>query len=205
MIKAVIFDVDGVLIDSFEANLKFYQNLFMHAGHPSPTRDQILSLFHVPMYGTIKALIKSENEAERVYLIGSERKIPYPVDMVKSPENAEIIIKNISKKFKIGIVTARVKIGISEIPLLIKLKRDLNTIVTYEDTKAHKPDPEPLILAAKQLDLKPKYCVYIGDSLSDIQAAKAAGMKSIAYPHPLDGADAWVSSFDELPDAILKL
>ena len=62
MVKAVIFDVDGVLLNSFEANLKFYQNLAHKIGVPLPTREQFQKLFHLSMYDVIKILTQSDSE-----------------------------------------------------------------------------------------------------------------------------------------------
>ncbi len=207
MIKAVIFDVDGVLIDSFDANLKFYQDLLHFAGYPPPTREQFAPLFHINMFDAIKAFINSESEEEvqKIWQIVHDRVVPYPIDLLKTSSDAAGIITELSKDYKIGIVTARVRNGIFEIPSLARLKKYFDVVIAYEDTTNHKPDPEPLLLASEKLEVKPNDCVYVGDTLSDIQASRAAGMKAIAYPVPLAGSDVMVSSFSELPDAILKL
>ena len=86
------------------------------------------------------------------------------------------------------------------------LKSYFKADVAYEDTKKHKPFPEPLILAAKKLKVKPEETVYIGDSESDMKAAKAAGMKFVFYSRKrLKGADVQVKSFNEIPDVVAKL
>lgn len=59
MIKAIIFDVDGVLFDSFEANFKFYEDLFNKAGYIPPTRKEYPKLFHLPMMDVIKKICKN--------------------------------------------------------------------------------------------------------------------------------------------------
>ena len=59
------------------------------------------------------------------------------------------------------------------------VKTYFRTAVAYEDTTRHKPHPEPLLLAANRLKIKPSGTVYIGDAASDMEAAKAAGMKFI--------------------------
>ena len=62
-------------------------------------------------------------------------------------------------------------------------------VVCGDSTPHLKPHPAPLLLAAKQLDLPPADCVYVGDDLRDIQAARAAGMRCVAVDYGYHGAD----------------
>jgi len=61
VIKAIIFDVDGVLIDSFKANLKFNQDLMKSTGYPPPTRQNYKKMFHLSLLDLIKTWTKSKN------------------------------------------------------------------------------------------------------------------------------------------------
>lgn len=74
--------------------------------------------------------------------------------------------------------------GISSAFVLCNLREHrphhLSIVVTQEDTSEHKPSPAPLFLAAEKLETAPECCVYVGDQPTDIQAAQAAGMGSIA-------------------------
>lgn len=207
MIKAIVFDVDGVLIDSLEANIKFIQDLMRKAGYKPPTRKQYTAIFHLNMMDVIKHLTKSQSEKEikRIWKIGASRDVAYPTELIKIPKDAEETIKLLSKKYLLAIVTNRVKAGLYEIPQLAKLKRYFKVAVSYEDTINHKPHPEPLLLAAKRLGVNPNESVYVGDAESDIKAARATGMKIISYPKRLERADAWVSSFKELSIKINSL
>jgi pyrophosphatase PpaX len=54
------------------------------------------------------------------------------------------------------------------------------TMVGGDETERHKPDPEPLLLAAERLGVRPEEAAYVGDSPFDVRAAKAAGMGSVA-------------------------
>ena len=54
------------------------------------------------------------------------------------------------------------------------------TVVGGDETEKHKPDPQPLLLAAERLGVAPTDCAYVGDSPFDIRAAKAAGMFAVA-------------------------
>jgi len=208
MIKAVIFDVDGVLIDSFEANLKFFQDLMMHAGYEIPTREQYRKMFHLNMMRVIQELVPGgvSEEHERLWKMGRDRVIKHDSSLVKLPAGINEVIAELDKTFKLGIVTGRVKTGVFEHPELFKLKEYFKSAVSYEDTDKHKPDPEPLLLAAQQLEVEPSECIYIGDTETDVIAAYAAGMKVVIYSDlQINGADACTSTFADLPKIINEL
>lgn len=206
MIKAVIFDIDGVLIDSFETNFKFFERLFTKTGFQPPTREEFETLFHLPMLDVIKIITKSKSQEEinRVWQIGRSKETGYNVDLLVMPKGASGVVKKLHKQFPLGIVTSR--INAFESPHLAKIEQYFRAVVTYDDTAKHKPDPEPLFLAANKLDVNPQECVYIGDAPSDITAARAAGMKVIIYSKKINKqADDWTSLFTELPKLISKL
>lgn len=207
MIKTIIFDIDGVLINSFEANLKFNQDLMIMAGYTPPTKEMYENMFHMSMEEVIKTLTKSNDkkEIERIWLLGKNRKVKYHDELLTTPDNYKSIIQSLSKKYTLAIVTSRVRSSVFSLPQLADLENLFKTTVCYEDTIKHKPDPAPLLLACKKLNIKPINVVYIGDTDADIKSAKAAGMKIISYnKNKLSGADANTNSFDEIPK-ILKL
>lgn len=208
MIKAVIFDIDGVLMDSFEANLKFFQDLMMKFGYSPPTREEFPPIFHLNMWDAIKVLTKSDSEEEikKIWEAGRDRKVAYPVELLNMPEGTKEAIEILNRNYLLGIVTNRIKGSAFEASQLAKLKDYFKATVSYEDTVKHKPDPDPLFLAAKKLGVQPEEAVYIGDVGNDVKAAKAAGMKAIIYSKDkIPGADAQTSVFKEIPRLISSL
>lgn len=200
-VKAILFDVDGVLIDSFEANLKFFQDLMIASGYQQPSRDEYSQMFHLNLKSTINTLTGpiSEEEFSKIYKMAHSRETGYDTSLVNTPEDVEEVLESLSKQYILGIVTSRIRNSVYEVPDLKKLKNYFKIAVAYEDTKNHKPDPEPLLLAAQQLGVEPEDVVYIGDTQTDVEAARAAGMKVITYPDKLDGSDAHAKSFKDLP------
>lgn len=86
---------------------------------------------------------------------------------------------------------------------LVRALRELDTasVVICGDTTAHaKPHPEPLLEAARRLGVEPRACLYVGDDLRDMQAAQAAGMRSVAASYGYLGAanevSLWGADFD---------
>jgi beta-phosphoglucomutase-like phosphatase (HAD superfamily)/8-oxo-dGTP pyrophosphatase MutT (NUDIX family) len=202
MIKAVLFDIDGVLLDSKEANALFFQDLLEKAGYRRPSKSEVLKIFHMTMWDTIKFLSKekSEERIKKAWLIGCKMK--YPMNLLKMPNHSKKAIKILSKDYKLGIVTSRIRRGVDRFFQFSKLRKYFDVTVSFEDYKKPKPDPESLLVALKKLKMSPNEAVYIGDAESDV---KAANMKVIIYPKRLKGADFILRNFKNLPSVIERL
>ncbi|OGL31268.1 hypothetical protein A3F37_02775 [Candidatus Saccharibacteria bacterium RIFCSPHIGHO2_12_FULL_41_12] len=204
MIEAVIFDVDGVMIDSLESNAEFFSELFNKTGHEPLTAEQYRPYFHHNMKKVIQlhTSIEDEEEINRIWELGKNlvvRDRSFPSAM---PDLEKTIIE-LSKNYRLGIVTSRIRDSIFKIPDLVAMQNYFKVVVAYEDTDKHKPDPTPLLLAGKKLGILPENCVYVGDTHVDVQAAKSAGMKSILFAqHNAFSADASTDQLAKLPEII---
>jgi len=208
MIKAVLFDVDGVLLDSFESNLLFYQKLFLAFSYPPPTREQYRQLFHQPLKGVIQSLVPDISTKDLELMCDPNTVNKYRPDSSMSSlmAGSQLVVERLHEHYLLGLVTSRIRIGIYENSHLQPLIKYMKTIVTLEDTDEHKPSPQPLLLATSNLKLKPHHCVYIGDAETDLIAAQAAGMRFIMFSStPNTLADATVTNLRDIPKTIEKL
>lgn len=209
MIRAVLFDVDGVLLDSFEANLKFVQDLARHVGYPAPTREMYSRMFHLHLRAVVEKLTKATpEEVERICDIAM-RDVPYDNSLV-GVHGGVLETLPLLQGYVLGIVTSRTSERVEEIPHISKLHELFSVVVTYEDTKRHKPYPDPLLLAAEKLGVEPGNCVYVGDQKTDLEAAHAAGMRAIIFStdyknESFAAADAKIDDFRKIPELILDL
>ena len=136
MIKAIIFDVDGVLIDSFESNLKFLQNLMSHFGYPLPTRDHYHDLHHRTLKDNIKILtqLTDEDEIAKIIKIAHDNTIINDAtELVVTPPNLIQALKLLSKKYQLAIVTqsSRFKQRAKSIPHLSEFIHLFEVVVDY--------------------------------------------------------------------------
>lgn len=208
MIKAVIFDIDGVLLDSFEANLQFLQNLFARFGYVGPSRESYRNLFHLSMKEVIKVVtgLQSEEEIDKIYQVGASREVYYDDSLLTMPDGVEEVLARLNKDYKLGIVTSRVKSSVYESPKLLRFADYFQVVVSFEETENHKPHPDPLLFASEQFGLDPSECVYIGDQEGDISAARSASMNIIVYSKTeIPGANGQTSIFSEIPELIAKI
>lgn len=125
--------------------------------------------------------------------------------------NVKKIIINLKKTgFKLAVATSSLKWRADKILDILKIKDYFEAITTAEEIEKGKPNPEMFLKAAKKLNVKPEECVVIEDAVNGIQAAKNAGMKTIALltkfhtRKDFKDADLIVSSLDELNENLIK-
>ncbi len=207
MIKAIIFDIDGVLVDSFEANHQFIKDITKSLKLKQINKLQYKKHFALSFRELIKLTNNISNTKQVDKMVeAAVKRITYPNHLLKAYADCQKTLKLLGKKYKLGLVTGR---QFSGLQLYFKQANNQNlfkTAVTLNDVKNHKPHPESLLLAAKRLKVKPEQAVYVGDAESDMLAAKAAGMKSIIFNNKsIKGADASISHFKELIPVINKI
>lgn len=206
MIRAVLFDIDGVLLDSQTTNTKFYQDFLESEGYPRPTIEQTILHKHLTIRDMLRVLTKETDEQKIHELWVRANKFPYDVSLLKIPSDAHEIIDQLKNHYQLGIVTNRLQNHTDFFFQVYGSADDFPVVVTMSDIKNPKPDPEPILLAIEKLEVKPEETVYIGDSLTDLQSAKSAGAKYIMVNDPeIAGADAYVDSLSSLLTAIEKL
>lgn len=173
MIQAVIFDVDGVILNSTQAIITNFQETAKRLGTRIPTENEIRRLLGQPSSINLKILFGGKKEARGIY--DEINKITH--SNLGLVPHAETALKQI--KLKKAIVTSKRLPSLKE-----QLKDYLNyfdAIITPEDTLNQKPDPEPLLLACKRLGVPPSNVVYIGDALRDLETSRNAHIKFVAF------------------------
>jgi HAD superfamily hydrolase (TIGR01662 family) len=210
MLKAVLFDVDGVLVDSKKANVDLFQSLLIKAGYPKPSEDKILKCFHMSLWQTLEELTgtKDSDEIHRVREIikDSEFRASRDVNLFEFPIKLEEILQELHQKYRLGIVTNRMRIGVDDIFNLREIQHLFDAVITVEKYKNPKPHPEPLLVAIKELEISADEAIYIGDSDTDVEAARLAGMRCIHLSlKKHDDASAGVKEFAELISVIESL
>ncbi len=183
MIKAVLFDFDGTLIDTNELIFKSYRKAFKEVLNRDIDDEEILKLYGRPLYGS---LMEYGEPGEMLYKVYREFNEVQHDLLVKSFDGVYEGVKEIwDKGYKTGIVTSKrmhlVKRGLD----LIGIADFFDVIITPDDTKKGKPDPEPVLLGCKKLGVLPSETIYVGDSVFDMQAAKAAGTQLCAVKYTL--------------------
>jgi len=203
MIKAILFDVDGVLIHSLSANLRFYNHVFQKFGKPPITLKDYMKFSGKPMKSVFGLFFPEKSEKEINEMVEYGVKV-YPnfFRYIRLNPNVVKTLEILEKGHKLGIVTNRINTKVLE---FFKIRKYFSAEVTYGDVKNQKPHPEPILLVLKRLRIKPQEALYIGDNLSDCQAGKAAGVKVIIYRNPEVNGDFNIKDLREISKIIEML
>ncbi len=208
-VAAVIFDLDGTLIDSIDTYFKIVEIALERLNLPPVSRSKILAAaesenFKWELVLPPEVLSSNEHIIDEAWSVINEIAPQMFADRLDIFQGADSILKMISASgLKMGLVTSTQKHYLKTKMQPLKnagVDNLIEVIVTSDDVDKRKPAPDPLIMCAQELELKPDRCVYVGDTTTDIQAGKAAGMLTVGV---LTGFDDYDSLKKEQPDAII--
>lgn len=198
---ALLFDLDGTILNTEPAILESYRRLFeKYAPNVEFDREKQVSVIGPPLSKMMKIYFPDQDTDA---LIKEYRAINMKIhpDTVVAMEHAEEMLKTLKEQgYKLGIVTSKVE-DITRLGLDITgLTQYFDVIVAENHVSRSKPDPEGLFMACKQMGIGHDSLIYVGDSLSDIQAGKNAGAYTIGY---LSMPERRQAMMDENPNCVI--
>lgn len=196
MLKLVIFDCDGVLFDSREANRAYYNNLLEQFACP-PLNEEEVDYVHSHNVTDSVAHIFRNHQRVRQELIDRYRTeldyTPFLQYMIMEPDLMEFL-QLIKPRYHTAISTNRT----TTMPMLLdifKLRPWFEQVVTPLDTPLPKPAPDALRMILDNFKVAISETIYIGDSIVDLEHAQSMGIKMIAFKNPKLQAEYHVENF----------
>jgi phosphoglycolate phosphatase len=191
-ISAVIFDCDGVMFDSRQANINFYNHLLSRYRLPPMREEQIHYVHMNTAEKSVRYIFEGtpHTEEAQAYRMKMDY-IPFIRDMVMQPGLKELLAY-LRPRAGLAVATNRSN-TIGNVLDQYGLSRFFDIVVSSLDVKHPKPHPESIHKILGFFAIKPDQAVYIGDSPIDLETAEAAGVHFIAYgngrlPAPLKAA-----------------
>jgi len=192
MLKAVIFDMDGVLIDSepiyfevdkqvlkkcgFQANNDIL-NAYVGISNPEMWKD-LKEKYNLPL--SVDELLKLQDEIKTQALKGIEIK---PIDGIK-----DLLDTLKQNRIIMAVASSSPRCFIETMLKKTKLMEYFTVVVSSEEVKRGKPHPDIFLKTAELLKVKPQECIVIEDSANGVKAALSAGMKCIGYVNVNSGS-----------------
>ncbi len=183
IIKAVIFDLDGLLANTEPLHYRAWKDTLKKYDIPF-TEDNFMNVVGKGSEWTAEFLDeKFSLTADKKILIAEKRKRFWEIiEDVKPMKGARELASKMREKFKVALATNSTRAYADKVLNTIGID-EFEVMVTGDDVKNLKPSPEIYVLAAKKLNLRPEECVAIEDSPSCVESAKKAGLKCIAVPN----------------------
>jgi pyrophosphatase PpaX len=196
----VLFDFDGTVVDSGAMILAS----FRHATKTVLDRDlsdaELLVAVGTPLREQM--LLFDAKRAEELVDVYRAHNEPLHEALEPCDGMLDALRRLKVEGRRLGIVTAKRR-GTVELAFAVLPLRDyFDTVVAAEDSKRHKPAPDPLLIALDRLDARPRDAAYVGDSPFDVAAANAAGVFSVAVTW--GGIHSEESLREEKPDAVVS-
>jgi len=172
LVDAILFDLDGTLVDSTASVERSWRQLADKIGRPFP---EIEPYIHGIPVAQVMAMLEPEMSAERVdelrvFMVESES--ADTVDVIAQPGAHEVLAA--LPRDRVAIVTSGgVKLSSARIAAAGLGRPDL--VVTADDVTIGKPDPAPYLMGAKLLGFPPERCLVVEDAPPGVESARAAG------------------------------
>jgi beta-phosphoglucomutase family hydrolase len=210
--RAVLWDMDGTLVDSAAFHWQAWRDTMAREGHPI-TREQFLASFGQRNDSILRDWLGSTTTSETIERIGDAKETIYRQHVREQGIQplagvSEWLHRLHEQGWKQAIASAAPRKNVETILEALHSADCFEAIVSAEDVHRGKPDPEVFLVAAQKLGVPPTHCIVVEDALHGIEAARAAKMKSIGISR--DGkkfpADLMVTALDQLkPDAFERL
>jgi HAD superfamily hydrolase (TIGR01509 family) len=208
-VEGVLFDWDGTLINSYQADTSAYLAMFKEMGiswgieelekYYSPNWYQVYRAAGLPR--------RHWTEADRAW------RAHYAKHRPKLIAGARRVLARLGGVHPLGLVTSGDRDRVTRQLREFRLTKLFKARVCSGDTLRKKPHPEQLRLALRQMEMDPSACVYVGDAPQDVEMARRAGVRAIGVlgPFPTEKRlraarpEFLIGSIEELPDVLKRL
>lgn len=184
MIRAVVFDFDGVIIDTEKARYDAWQSVFNIYDQELPLQEWIKNIgrasYVVNPFDLLKKLTGLSLEWDDIHQKAKKFELDYVSDIQPLPGVVDRILEAHSNQIRLAVASSSTREWVEGHLKRLSIEHYFSTLVCREDTITHKPLPEPYLTAVKRLGCRPDEALAIEDSPLGIEAAITAGLKCVA-------------------------
>ncbi len=187
-IRVLIFDCDGVMFDSRQSNISYYNLLLEHFDLPAMTKWQIAYVHAHTAVDSIRHIFKETPFFEKAIAFAKDIDYtPFIREMILEPGLTDLL-GGLKQRLGLAVATNR-STTIQTVLKTFGLGPYFDIVVSSLDVNNPKPDPESLFKILNFFGITPPEALYVGDSVVDYETAHAAGVPFIAYKNPRLQAD----------------
>lgn len=201
MIDTMLFDLDGTIVDTNELIIATFLHVIEGQTLEPYTRDHIIPHMGKPLAEQLM-LFTGKLEVDDLIRAYREYNLRVHDELVRDfPHVTDVLGELHRAGIKLGVVTNKVRITTMKGLELFGLDTFMDVVVTPEDVKTPKPDPEGVLLAIEKLGSVPERTLMVGDSQYDLMAGQHAGARTAGVAWSMKG-EAFLRTYD--PDFMLQ-
>jgi len=183
MNRAVLWDMDGTLVDSAEYHWQAWRDTMACEGFPI-THEQFLATFGQRNDSILRQWLGEKATPELIQRIGDAKETLYRQHVREHgiaplPGALEWVNLLHQQGWRQAVASAAPRANIETILDVLQASKCFQAIVSADDVHRGKPDPEVFLIAATKLGVAPEHCIVVEDAQHGIEAARTAGMRSI--------------------------
>jgi pyrophosphatase PpaX len=176
--RAILFDLDGTLLDTRELILASFRYATREVLGEQLPDEALLPFIGIPLIYQMRAI--AAEHADRLLEVYREHNARTHDDLIRYFEGTREMLDELSAEGRrLAVVTSKRNESALHGLAYFDLLEYFEFVIGSDDTAAHTPEPEPLLLAAECLGLASDACIYVGDSPFDMQAARAADIVAL--------------------------
>lgn len=181
--KTYLFDFDGTLVDSHDSLVKVFEDSYASVGVKVP-QGYVLRLMRIPLFQGYEELNAPKDEASIKLFVDRINETLDDPEVLKLTRPYEDVFSNLirlkNEGATLGIVTSNNVKHVKEVLHFLDFPKNLfDVIVGNQETKKHKPNPDPIYKALEILGISKEGACYVGDGLDDKRAAVNAGVGAV--------------------------
>ncbi len=196
-IKVVAFDCDGVLFDSKDANIRFYNHILEYVGYPSLLPEHHEFIHMHPVRKSLEHLLKEETAFERAWDYCQRIDFHEFNRYLRCEPGLIDILEGAKESYGIAMATNRT-VSTRDVLVYFDLEKYFDLVVSASDVSCPKPHPESMERILEFFGASPEEVLYVGDSLVDEGLASSSGVYFAAYKNHALKAHIHLSHFHEL-------
>jgi pyrophosphatase PpaX len=180
-LTAVLFDLDGTLIDSIDLIVHSALYAFEKCGHPAPTAEEWLADLGLPLQAMFSRFMADESRIAELVAGYREYQLENHDRLVRPYDEVAATLETLhAGGHALAVVTSKLEPLAQRGLAHVGLDGFFDVVVGLESCDRHKPDPEPVRIALDRLGARPEDAAFVGDSPHDMAAGRAAGVTTIA-------------------------